>query len=341
MRARRALHSVRILVVITTLSAGLAVANPVRAEPTFGPSIEGYTYDTEQSVGFKVDVCRSGRPGTRMLRDLALATFPMASNGGTDGCREIINPFVTITSTCGAAGGSPTYSTCWSNHASGRAFDFSVGSNRALGDAFVAWLFETDGYGNQHWRARRLGVQQVFWYDHCWDTAHSGDRSVVAASQMRSCLISSSHRFHVHVSLTNDGADGLSTYWNPTAVPPPPQPLIPVLSPLNPQDLELPTLRYDWSGDGKTDMMQVTPDGQSFLWYGATSGFSYAGSVATGNGGDPVWLRFGDFNGDGKTDMMQIATDGQSYLWYGATSGLTYAGSKATGNGGEPARLRP
>ena len=99
------------------------------------------------------------------------------------------------------------YSTCWSNHAAGRAFDLM--STKARGDAVVNWLLAPDANGNYSANARRLGVQQILWWDRCWNT--DDDRGVVSAGRMRKCGIG--HFDHVHVDLTFRGARGRTSYW--------------------------------------------------------------------------------------------------------------------------------
>ncbi len=99
------------------------------------------------------------------------------------------------------------YSTCWSNHAAGRAFDLM--STKARGDAVVNWLLAPDAKGNYSANARRLGVQQILWWDRCWNT--DDDRGIVSAGRMRKCGIG--HFDHVHVDLTFRGARGRTSYW--------------------------------------------------------------------------------------------------------------------------------
>ena len=99
------------------------------------------------------------------------------------------------------------YSTCWSNHAAGRALDLM--STKARGDAVVNWLLAPDANGNYSANARRLGVQQILWWDRCWNT--DDDRGIVSAGRMRKCGIG--HFDHVHVDLTFRGARGRTSYW--------------------------------------------------------------------------------------------------------------------------------
>ena len=61
----------------------------------------------------------------------------------------------------------------------GRAFDLM--STKARGDAVVNWLLAPDANGNYSANARRLGVQQILWWDRCWNT--DDDRGVVVGGE--------------------------------------------------------------------------------------------------------------------------------------------------------------
>jgi hypothetical protein len=105
-------------------------------------------------------------------------------------------------------------STCWSNHARGRAIDVMVGTvgggyNTSRGLAIVNWLLAPDGQGNVNANARKLGIQQILFSDRCWNS--DGDRGIGSWSAMRRCGIG--HFDHVHLDLTIRGANGNVSYW--------------------------------------------------------------------------------------------------------------------------------
>ena len=106
------------------------------------------------------------------------------------------------------------FSTCWSNHAQGRAIDVMVGAlgsgyNTSRGLNIVNWLLAPDAKGNVNSNARRLGIQQILFNDRCWNS--DGDRGIASWSAMRECGIG--HHDHVHIDLTFNGANGNVSYW--------------------------------------------------------------------------------------------------------------------------------
>jgi hypothetical protein len=106
------------------------------------------------------------------------------------------------------------YSTCWSNHARGRAIDVMVGTvgggyNTSRGIAIINWLLARDAQGNVNANARKLGIQQILFNDRCWNS--DGDRGIGSFTLMRQCGIG--HHDHVHLDLTINGANGNVSYW--------------------------------------------------------------------------------------------------------------------------------
>lgn len=194
-----------------------------------GLEIEDFWYDELVLEGTARDVCVG-----RALDGTLWTYFEVVERfGGQAGtiyaCRErydaandpdcngtVVNPAT-----------NPTFSsTCWSNHARGRAFDVLVGGsaasgyNRTRGLAIVNWLLATDAQGNVNSNARKLGVQQILFDDRCWNS--DGDRGIGSWSKMRECGIG--HRDHVHVDMTLLGADGNVSYWGAAPRPPAPKP---------------------------------------------------------------------------------------------------------------------
>jgi hypothetical protein len=181
------------------------------------PPLDDFRYDAQLTEGYARDVCYGRlRPGT--ARTFTELTRRFGGSAGTlYACRERWNaaeePDCNGTLVDPRNNGS-FYSTCWSNHAAGRALDIMVGRsgggyNVARGNAIVNWLLEPDSDGNYSSRARRLGVMQILWRDHCWNT--DDDRGVVQVKRMRACGIG--HFDHVHIDLTIAGAEGRTSYW--------------------------------------------------------------------------------------------------------------------------------
>lgn len=127
-------------------------------------------------------------------------------------CRELVDP---SRPSCDREI-EPERSDCWSTHASGRAIDIEVGgepdapiaSGVRLGDEIVT-AFLAERHGVPHYLARVTGVQEIIWNDRCW---HPADASVTTAVGMLPCPIPG-HDNHVHLTLSNDGADGLTSWY--------------------------------------------------------------------------------------------------------------------------------
>ena len=199
----------------TTLSA--AAADSATNARVVGTPIEDFAYDELVLKGTAREVC-AGRllTGSGWVYNEITSRF-----GGTPGtmyyCRErwdaandpdcngtLVNPVT-----------NPNfYSTCWSNHARGRAIDIMVGQiaggyNRTRGLSIVNWLLAKDANGNVNANARALGIQQILFDDRCWNS--DGDRGIASWNAMRECGVG--HHDHVHIDLTLRGAAGTVSYW--------------------------------------------------------------------------------------------------------------------------------
>jgi hypothetical protein len=202
--ARAALAAVALvaaLLPVTTSSTASAVTPTPR---TLSPVL-----DAPPSYEGQVLCTPAPKPGTRKLAALLLATYGKASVGISRAC---------------SIGGT-------SEHKEGRALDWMVSwkvpAQRAKAQAFLAWLLAPDADGNPAAMARRLGVMYLGWDNQFWagyDIASgwtdlkgcTTDPAKKAAGYDTYC-----HRNHVHISLSWDGAAGLTSYWSGIPVPQP------------------------------------------------------------------------------------------------------------------------
>jgi hypothetical protein len=106
-----------------------------------------------------------------------------------------------------------------SEHNEGRAFDWTVSvtkrADRVRVREFLDDLFATDRAGNEHARARRMGVMYVIWNDHmysAWDRYDAEPYLSSSCRRIRTCSVTLRHRDHVHISLTRQAARG-ETSW--------------------------------------------------------------------------------------------------------------------------------
>ncbi len=132
------------------------------------------------------------KPGATALRALLLATYGTANAGGA-------------ARSCSVGGTS--------EHKEGRAYDWMVNagdaSDKAKGDAFVAWLSGPDAQGVAGGNAHRLGIQYVIWNKRTWQSWTGSWKDYTGASP---------HTDHVHVSLSWDGAMKRTSWWTGKAV---------------------------------------------------------------------------------------------------------------------------
>ena len=171
-------------------------------------------------------------PGTQAASAFMRTVFLWAGRGTLGQCREILRS--TTNRNCdGQIYPDPRpgvadlplhfYSDCWSNHAQGRASDFRVGegipgrTRIARGTLLIEWLLAPDRFGNKQARARRLGVQEIIFFDRCWDTATPGDTDKTTYADLRECDVG--HYDHVHLSFTVAGARGLTSGYGRSAPP--------------------------------------------------------------------------------------------------------------------------
>lgn len=218
-------------VIVLMLLAALLVTGPSRADES---SVDAWGTDPNSLSGTIDEVCGPG-PGHDAAADrvgrVALVAwldqaFPDIRGFGGFDCREIHNPR-------GSCPGrdQPATSTCWSTHAAGRAIDVLTGGaanqdgppvGKALGDAIVnALLAPVDGVDNH--LARTMGIQQLLWNGRCWSASEHGDDGITDINQLdRDCV--DLHDNHVHITLSEAGADGRTSFHTDAPVAPPADP---------------------------------------------------------------------------------------------------------------------
>lgn len=295
-----------------------------------GAAIDDFRYDPLKLTGTAREVC-AGAIGNGTLR----AFYEVVNRfGGTAGtmyaCRErwdvANNPDCNGTVVNPAT--NPNFSsTCWSNHAQGRAFDVMVGRvgsgyNNARGVAIVNWLLAPDSQNSTNSNARKLGVQQVLFNNRCWNS--EGDRGITTWATMRTCSVG--HQDHIHVDMTVAGTAANTSYWGATPVVAP-KPDTQVLwdqdsywreavswwnlGAQSEEGLALPAgfnraITGDWDSDGRQDeiLLWNTTTGAWFLqnWTNGDALNARMGSFST------VYdeIVAGDWDGDGKVDDMFV-----------------------------------
>jgi hypothetical protein len=108
-----------------------------------------------------------------------------------------------------------------SEHQNGRAFDWSLDarkrSDRELAHEFMDRIFATDAHGNTDAWARRMGVMYLIWNDRMFPAWNGFEPEPYLSSSCKTkkkCSPTLRHRDHVHVSLSRDGARGLTSWYN-------------------------------------------------------------------------------------------------------------------------------
>jgi peptidoglycan hydrolase-like protein with peptidoglycan-binding domain len=184
-----------LVLALSLVRTGLASGAPRRPPtPTNLPAaIEGLARHTPQT-----SCDPTTKPGTLKLARLLTSTYPATRYGTVRAC-------------------GPTPS---SEHQEGRAVDWmaSVRSpeRRAEVQAVLGWLLATDREQNAYAMARRLGVMYLIWNNRIWSTSRADEGwrpySDCAGHPERSAD-SRCHRDHLHISLSWEGARGVTSYW--------------------------------------------------------------------------------------------------------------------------------
>ncbi|MEQ1873781.1 MAG: hypothetical protein ABL953_08650 [Ilumatobacteraceae bacterium] len=215
------------------------LTTPIEPSNGFDPRVDkGTIADVCFANGRTEDDVKSARllPGAQALSSYLYSVFSWAARGTAGQCRELL--LSSTNNNCDGdiypdpRPGVPNpplhfYSDCWSNHAQGRALDFRVGGTElpmrqriARGTLLIEWLLAPDAQGNKQARARRLGIQEILFFDRCWnnDKPDALDKSTYL--ELEECDIG--HYDHVHLSFNVAGALGLTSGYDSDAPPPPP-----------------------------------------------------------------------------------------------------------------------
>ncbi len=143
------------------------------------------------------------RPGALALQNLLLATYGPAT---------IYIPRACTSST--------------SEHFDGRAVDWMrsmrVPAEKEMADTFVDWLLAPAADGTPHAMARRLGIMYIIWNSRMIRMYDPGRgwteyRSCLSAANSGTALDTTCHRNHVHLSMSWDGAAGITSWWTGAA----------------------------------------------------------------------------------------------------------------------------
>ncbi len=202
-----------VLVLATTVTVGgllpsgvqTASAEEVRGTVT---SSAPYLMPLEPYAGYQPQTTckRRPKPGVLMLAD-----WLVARGGG----------YGPISRSCR---GSST-----SEHKESRAFDWLLDADsptdQALATALLDELFAPDDMGQPHALARRMGIMYVIWDDTMYASYDGFEAKRYLSSGCRSrrrCSPTLRHRDHMHLSLTRQGAKGLTSWYaaQPTATAP-------------------------------------------------------------------------------------------------------------------------
>lgn len=136
------------------------------------------------------------------FRRIVMARFPGTGLGG-------------ISRPCSVGGQS--------EHKEGRAWDWGVNasyaSHRAIVKDMFAWLLAEDQYGNDAAMAKRFGIMYIIWNRRIWGSW--GGWETYCVQKPRGCVdpddkgLRHPHTDHVHFSMSREGAQKQTSFWNP------------------------------------------------------------------------------------------------------------------------------
>ena len=158
---------------------------PPAGAPATGGPIEGYHYQGARR-------CTGGaQPGALALLKYLQSRY-IGRSLGIYNCRAV-------------RGGRSR-----SVHSEGRALDWGLNANnrrqRAVAEEIVASLLATDGAGNRHALARRMGVQLIIWNRRVWSASRPN-------SGLRRYGGQNPHTDHIHIELNWPGARKATSVW--------------------------------------------------------------------------------------------------------------------------------
>ncbi|CUR57522.1 exported hypothetical protein [metagenome] len=188
--------TVAMLVGVVLAGAPTAYAEEARGTVT---SSAPYLMPLEPYAGYQPQTTCKRRPKPGVL---LLADWLLARGGG----------YGPISRSCR---GSST-----SEHKESRAFDWLLDANsptdQALAAALLDELFAPDDLGQPHALARRMGIMYVIWDDTMYASYEGfAPRRYLSSGcrSRRTCSPTLRHRDHMHISLTRQGAKGLTSWY--------------------------------------------------------------------------------------------------------------------------------
>jgi hypothetical protein len=108
-----------------------------------------------------------------------------------------------------------------SEHYDGRAIDWTLNAarkaDRKVARAFLKAAFATDKHGNEHAKARRMGIMYIIWNDTmygAWDRFEAEPYLASSCRTRRKCAKTLRHRDHVHISLSMAGAKAETSWYD-------------------------------------------------------------------------------------------------------------------------------
>ncbi|QIK65184.1 hypothetical protein G7072_01490 [Nocardioides sp. HDW12B] len=192
-------RGLRAVVVTALVSATASFAVPV-ATPSLAPAASAWTEAPEDYAAYEPeDGCRTRPlPGTGELA----SWIDRAFTGGA------------------ARATMRTCSSSSSEHQDGRAIDWTMDADKRAQRRevarFLAKVFAEDPDGNRHALARRMGVMYVIWNDRIYASYRTFEARDYLSSSCRSverCSKTLRHRDHVHLSLSQRGGRGLTSWY--------------------------------------------------------------------------------------------------------------------------------
>ncbi|HKP91186.1 MAG TPA: hypothetical protein VJT75_14570 [Thermoleophilaceae bacterium] len=104
----------------------------------------------------------------------------------------------------------------YSLHAEGRALDWRLNahdsSERREAQRLIRLFLKRDRHGNNHARARRMGIQELIFNCRSW-WAGDGGMEPYSACEHGHVDDSTAHRNHIHIGLNWRGARMKTTFW--------------------------------------------------------------------------------------------------------------------------------